>query len=263
MSKKNFLRLPSWLRSSRFYRGRISRDSSTEFCKEPITECHPHDANLISSRRHDGRHNILLDLDTPHFYVESSTPGKGHLYIESAIESQEFEALLTLLNSYSVIEKGYLEAFQKRGHATLRLPGIKKGNYEDERWFYDELEPSESSKENWCGPLSPIAVLNAGQNGPAITDDELKQQFGEAVAAKISEAIKLGFYPDEEVEEAEQPKYSDIAGQTAKVDLDWVIEDENGNIVDGLCTDQAFQQSLLDEILESIFNKKEEGETND
>lgn len=143
MPKKNFLRLPSWLHSSRFYRGRLNTSSSSTFGKEPISECHPYDANLISSRKHNGKHNILLDLDFEHHYVESSTIGKGHLYLNANASTEDFEELLTLLHKLNIIEEGYLNAFKVRGHATLRLPGIKKGDYADERWFYDEVEMKE------------------------------------------------------------------------------------------------------------------------
>jgi hypothetical protein len=86
-------------------------------------------ANLIGSRRPDGKHEILLDLDAQHEYRESSTPGHGHLVLKTkdGISWDRYQVLLSLLVEFGVIEQGFFEMSLRRQQAFLRSPHVRKG----------------------------------------------------------------------------------------------------------------------------------------
>lgn len=92
--------------------------------REQVTD--PSAANLVSSRRADGLHNIQLDLDGPHTYSPSSKKGHGHLTIPVGITWEKYEQLLRLLAECGVIEQGYLKHALSRQATFLRPPHIKK-----------------------------------------------------------------------------------------------------------------------------------------
>ena len=71
-------------------------------------------------------HAPLLDLDVPHLYVPSSTPGHGHLYLDVELTQPEYFHLLDVLAKYGIIEGGWVAATKARGYATLRAPGVTK-----------------------------------------------------------------------------------------------------------------------------------------
>jgi len=130
--KKHFLKLPGWLRSNEFYRCRLyGNSSSTMVPSEDVERVHPYDANLISSVQHDGKHCLLLDLDMPHFYVESSSPGHGHLYIKSALTKEQLNEILEPLVKYGIVQPGIYNGFKRRGWLSLRLPGQRKNTEDD------------------------------------------------------------------------------------------------------------------------------------
>lgn len=89
----------------------------------------PEDANLVSSRRQDGRHNIQIDLDTPHEYSPSSTAGHGHLTIRVGTTWEKYEALLRALHACGAIETGYMELALERKATFLRPPNVRKTDY--------------------------------------------------------------------------------------------------------------------------------------
>lgn len=139
--KKNFQKLPKWLHSSVFYRARLGVDSA-EYKKgmhknNPMTVCHPFDANLVSSERADGKHNLMLDLDVQHEYIKSSTDGHAHLVINVPIEQKDMVELLEKLQTLGIIQKGFLDSTVDRGFSSLRLPGQDKDDPSENRWFYD------------------------------------------------------------------------------------------------------------------------------
>jgi len=76
--------------------------------------------------KRDGKHRILLDLDCPHLYVQSSTPGHGHLVIDVPQDWSNLKQLLQLLGDMGVLQYGYVDATFNRGETWLRTPGTKK-----------------------------------------------------------------------------------------------------------------------------------------
>lgn len=91
------------------------------------------DANLVSSEIVDrngnptGKHKVAIDIDLPHCYVPSSTPGHGHLIIDTDLDFEAYEKLLTALREAGIIEKGFLGAARVRRATWLRTPWTKKG----------------------------------------------------------------------------------------------------------------------------------------
>lgn len=89
----------------------------------------PEVANLEGSQNEDGTtHSIVLDLDGPHRYRPSSTPGHGHLIVDTSIPWKEYETLLKLLAKVGMIEPGYLKMSLARGGSFVRREGVKKDN---------------------------------------------------------------------------------------------------------------------------------------
>lgn len=86
------------------------------------------DANCVSSllKGDDGWQAPALDLDIPHSYVPSSTPGHGHLLIDVAMSPERWAKLMGVLAEVGILEQSYVEAALKRGHSELRLPGVSK-----------------------------------------------------------------------------------------------------------------------------------------
>lgn len=94
-------------------------------------------ANLILSKKHSDifhdRHVLMLDLDTAHAYIPSSTSGHGHLIINADLTYLEMVEILEVLEKYGIIQHGFLEATKKSRTASLRLPWIKKHDYKANR----------------------------------------------------------------------------------------------------------------------------------
>lgn len=84
------------------------------------------EANCVSSLLEDGMHAPLLDLDCPHVYRETETPGHGHLIIDVPMSWRRYKRLLKALRDAGILEHGYVEAALRRRHNELRLPGFKK-----------------------------------------------------------------------------------------------------------------------------------------
>jgi hypothetical protein len=89
------------------------------------------DAHVVSSRYNNGqaRHALVIDIDHPAWLVRSSTPDHFHLYVDVpyGIPHELYKALLGTLADCGIIERGYAQASQTRGHSDVRLPWIKKG----------------------------------------------------------------------------------------------------------------------------------------
>jgi hypothetical protein len=130
-------------------RSDLSADSGEDHASsrkpEPLADLAT--ANLITSvRRSDEglkKHALLLDLDVPHVYLPSSTPGHGHLMIDLQLNHREWETVMLALADAEVLEKGYVDASIARGYSALRLPWIKKAPPEPapEPSIFDVLEP--------------------------------------------------------------------------------------------------------------------------
>jgi hypothetical protein len=94
-------------------------------CSEP-------EANLVSSLLDDGQHAPILDLDVPHRYVASSTPGHGHLYIDVAMPWWKYRLLLQILASCGILEEKHVRASLERGATHVRKEGVKKKTIVDD-----------------------------------------------------------------------------------------------------------------------------------
>jgi hypothetical protein len=71
-------------------------------------------------------HYPVIDIDLPCHWVESSTSGHGHLYIDHPMPWVRFLALLEALAIAGVVEEGYVAACRREGFASVRLPWVKK-----------------------------------------------------------------------------------------------------------------------------------------
>jgi hypothetical protein len=98
------------------------------------------DANLISSQKYSDRdkHSLMLDLDTTHYYLPSSSHGHGHLVFNTHLSFDAIVEILTVLNKHGIVQDGVLEATKDRGYISLRPPGVDKHNPEDDAWLYDQ-----------------------------------------------------------------------------------------------------------------------------
>lgn len=131
MAKQNFLKLAQWLQSSVFYRAKIRRHSDEPWENTPCVPVHPYDANLISSETAHGSHYLMLDLDHEHWYHESSTEGHGHLVIRHQLQIDELKEVVNVLVKHGLLQEGIKKQLDDRGCLTLRMPGMKKDNIED------------------------------------------------------------------------------------------------------------------------------------
>lgn len=86
------------------------------------------DANVVSSHIVGSRkHAPILDLDFPHRYVPSSTPGHhGHLYLDVPTSRWRMYALLIGLYLAQQIEFGFLVWSIRRGGTFVRREGVEK-----------------------------------------------------------------------------------------------------------------------------------------
>ena len=85
------------------------------------------DANVVSSHLGDGHLRApIIDLDFPHRYVASTTPGHAHLYLDRPISRWREIVLLWGLYMGGVIEKGYFLWSLRRGGTFVRRPGVEK-----------------------------------------------------------------------------------------------------------------------------------------
>lgn len=80
------------------------------------------DPNLVTSRTVDGKHLPVFDLDFPCRLIESQTPGHFHLYIDHQIEEWQFRQLLRAFQQAELVQKRWVENFERNGTVGLRLP---------------------------------------------------------------------------------------------------------------------------------------------
>ncbi len=84
-------------------------------------------ANVVSSHLgSSGLHAPIIDLDYPHKYIPSTTPGHGHLYLDVPISRWRMFVLLWGLYVGGVIEFGNFWWSLRRGGTFVRRPNIKK-----------------------------------------------------------------------------------------------------------------------------------------
>jgi hypothetical protein len=104
-------------------------ESHSEADADAGTPSELYEADIITSQMGDTNwHKILLDIDSPCYLVESSTPGHFHLYIDMAIEWESYKKVLLTLAKEGIIEAGYAQASFRRGFTSLRPPWRAKGD---------------------------------------------------------------------------------------------------------------------------------------
>lgn len=86
------------------------------------------EANLIGSKRVSTPdfHLPVIDIDHPCRWVESSTPGHGHLYIDTVMTKANYSKLLQCLRDVGLVESGFATAFNKQGQTFVRPPWVHK-----------------------------------------------------------------------------------------------------------------------------------------
>ena len=131
----NLKSLPFWMHKAVFRRGKLETSSGdipdTSVKAPAINTCHPLDANLVCSDIVPDQHYVLLDLDVPHKYIESSTTGHAHLYIDKVLAFQDYLEVLQVLSKHGIVEEGFYKWTMHRGYSSLRPPGIEKHSIED------------------------------------------------------------------------------------------------------------------------------------
>jgi len=71
-------------------------------------------------------HTPVLDIDVPALLVDSSTPGKHHLYFDVPMTWGHYLELLDVMAKVGILEPGYVSASRARGFTAVRLPWIRK-----------------------------------------------------------------------------------------------------------------------------------------
>lgn len=96
---------------------------------------HVEEAQVITSlvAGGGGQHKLVLDVDLPAQLIPSTTEGHFHLYVDTVIEHDKWEALLIALAEAGVIEPGYMRASIARGFTAVRLPWVKKTSEETKK----------------------------------------------------------------------------------------------------------------------------------
>jgi hypothetical protein len=83
-------------------------------------------ANLISSKTRSDTQRPIIDLDFPHTYVPSNTPGHAHLYLNKEISQWRWFILMVGLYIGGVVDKGGFWWTLRRRSNFVRLPGVLK-----------------------------------------------------------------------------------------------------------------------------------------
>ena len=71
-------------------------------------------------------HAPVIDLDCPHHYEPSTTPGHGHLYINKAMSFDDMMEVLDVLVKHGIVQPGFRDAAKIRGWAAVRTPWTAK-----------------------------------------------------------------------------------------------------------------------------------------
>lgn len=84
------------------------------------------DANLISSLCRDGLHRPVIDLDVGARLIASTTPGHGHLYLDTPLTWEQYLRLLDVLVELGLVEAGYVRASRTREATFVRPEWVRK-----------------------------------------------------------------------------------------------------------------------------------------
>lgn len=71
-------------------------------------------------------HMPVLDIDIPAALVDSTTPGRHHLYIDAQMSWETYVRLLDVMAEAGILEIGYVKASIERGFTAVRLPWVRK-----------------------------------------------------------------------------------------------------------------------------------------
>ena len=84
--------------------------------------------NLVTSKNQGSLdlHYPVIDLDFPHEYHPSATPGHGHLYINQLLSWPQCVELMDMLAKLGIIQEGWVEGNKRRGYMSVRHPDFKK-----------------------------------------------------------------------------------------------------------------------------------------
>jgi hypothetical protein len=99
-----------------------------------------HEATAIGSKvqsdylKNNPMHQIMLDLDTPHVYVDSTQEGHGHLIFRKQVTWDSYMKFLRACADVGILEWGYVNCAKKRGETWLRTPWTPKGSTTKEDW---------------------------------------------------------------------------------------------------------------------------------
>ena len=120
-----------WLVCNRFFKAELKANKSEELVDpSPMVPASPLTANVISSAVIEvgGQtyHKPLIDLDIEHFYIQSSTPGHAHLYVDVLLPEDKYRKLLEVLVECDILGKGSAAQLDRDGGTILRLPGVSK-----------------------------------------------------------------------------------------------------------------------------------------
>lgn len=137
--------------------------SETEFVSES-------EANLETSiaasqsNPHVVMHRPVIDLDVPHEYRESSTPGHAHLLLDIDIPWEKYLQWLELSAELGIVQSGWVKASKVRRFTSIRKKGVKKTKKQKENSNYNSYpEPiavsgtgsaAVSMGKHWYDPFS-------------------------------------------------------------------------------------------------------------
>lgn len=99
----------------------------------------PGQGNLISSMVAPDKHRPVIDLDMPHVYVPSTTPGHGHLYINNVVlDDMQHYLLIQTLVQLGIIGQGSRVQLDAHGLSLTRPPHVKKKDEYGRELRFDE-----------------------------------------------------------------------------------------------------------------------------
>jgi hypothetical protein len=84
-------------------------------------------ADTISSRdATTGLHRPLIDVDVPAWLIPSSTPGRGHLYVDKPMTWRQYRRILRALYKAGILEKRSWQASCGARMTLVRVPWLRK-----------------------------------------------------------------------------------------------------------------------------------------
>lgn len=107
----------------------IKNDSEAKEWEDPEYFPAGHDdATLVTSELPNGNHMPVIDLDLTTMLIPSTRPGHYHLYVNREMSWGQFLNMLQAMTDAGVVQDGFNRHTRRRGHATVRYPGVTKEN---------------------------------------------------------------------------------------------------------------------------------------